>query len=358
LDFDEFIPSGLKGKKTMKKFLQNVAWVFFLISLVYFPVTRGYAETTKFNVTPELPQNQASDATYFDLLVKKETLQELTIVLHNTSSEEITIAADAQNSFTASTGIISYQKKQTAEKYAGKSFTGFITKPHQEVQLQPNEQKKLTFTLDLKDTTFTGEILGAFLFEEIRQATPSETKATLQSRYQLELGVRLRQSLNELPKPELALIKTKAVEKNGLPTLMSSISNDRPVAFGNISVVTTIRNQENEVVGGFKAENFQFAPNSQLDLYSEFEQEELVAGTYKIRIELSSKKGTWVFDDTVKIDPQSAKAINRTTIYAAAIGQKYTFLYLLIAVIIVLVAIIFILLIKRRKKSEESEESE
>ena len=57
---------------------------------------------------------------------------------------------------------------------------------------------------------------------------------------------------------------------------------------------TTIRDKNQAIVGGFKSENFQFAQNSVLDLYSEFEQEELKPGTYTIRIELSSQRGTWV----------------------------------------------------------------
>ena len=340
----------------MKKFLQNAIGVFLFIGFVYFPVTRGYAETTKFTVTPELPQNQASEATYFDLLVNKETVQELTITIHNTSSEEITVAADALNSYSASTGIISYQKKKTAEEYGGKSFTEFVSKQHQDIRLKPDEQRNVSFKLDLKDVEFPGEILGAFLFEEIKpQATATESDANLESNYQLQLGVRMRQSLQELPKPELKLIETKAVEKNGKPALKSSISNVRPVAFGNISVNTVIRDKNRAVVGGFKSENFQFAQNSVLDLYSEFGQEELKPGTYTIRIELSSQRGTWVFDDKVVIDRQAAKAVNRTTIYAAAIAQRNFLFYLLIAIIILLIAIILFLLVKRRKNSDESE---
>lgn len=63
----------------MRRLLQNAVWIFLFISFVYFPVTRGYAETPRFTVIPELPQNQASEATYFDLLVNKETVQELII---------------------------------------------------------------------------------------------------------------------------------------------------------------------------------------------------------------------------------------------------------------------------------------
>ena len=96
------------------------------------------------------------------MLVNKETVQELIIAVHNTSSEEITITADALNSYSASTGIISYQRKKTAEYYGGKSFTSFVSNPIQEVRLKSGEERKVIFTLDLKETVFDGEILGAF----------------------------------------------------------------------------------------------------------------------------------------------------------------------------------------------------
>ena len=55
------------------------------------------------------------------------------------------------------------------------------------------------------------------------------------------------------------------------------------------------------------------------------------------------------FDDKVVIDRQAAKAVNRTTMYAAAIAQRNFLFYLLIALIILLIAIILFLLVKRRK---------
>jgi hypothetical protein len=343
----------------MKKFLQNFVFSLLFIGIIYLPAARGYAEATKFTVTPELPRNQVSDATYFDLLVNKETVQELSTVIHNTSSEEITVAADALNSYTTSTGLISYQKEKTAEDYSGKSFSNFVSVSHKEIKIKPGEQRSVTFTLDMDDTEFSGEILGSFLFEEVETeestSTSSQSGTSIESKYQLQIGVRMRQSLQELPKPDLHLIETEATENNGKATLKSSISNDQPVAFGKISVNTVIRDKNKEVVGGFEAEDFQYAPNSLLELYSEFDQEELKAGTYSIRIELTSAKGTWVFDDTVKINRATAKEINRMTIYAEAIAQKYTLLYWLLAIIIILIIIIILLLIKRRKNSEESE---
>ncbi len=52
------------------------------------------------------------------------------------------------------------------------------------------------------------------MFEEVKpQETAHEADASLESNYQLQLGVRMRQSLQELPKPDLKLVETKAVEK-------------------------------------------------------------------------------------------------------------------------------------------------
>lgn len=337
----------------MKKQIKWLVLISFFISLFCFIKVTGYAQTTRFTVTPELPQNQLSDVSYFDLLVTDETKQDLTVALHNTSSETLTIRAAALNSFTASSGIIAYQEEETAEENEGISFTTLISNPSQTVELKPGETTQIAFLLSMDKRKFNGEILGVFSFEEELPETVDRQETNLQANYKIQQGVRLRQRIDSLPLPELDLIETKAKERNGVATLMSRIRNNQPTAFGKIAVTTTIREKEsNTRVGGFSAENFQMAPNSILSLFSEFDQEILEPGTYTLRIELTAPKGSWVFDDTIVIDRTVANQVNQKTMLGAASLKNNVWLWivgLLLFLVILLLVLLFLWYIRQKK---------
>lgn len=337
----------------MKKQIKCFILISFFISLCCVTKVTGHAQTPRFTVTPELPQNQVSDVTYFDLLVNHETEQNLTVALHNTSPDPLTIKASALNSYTASTGIIAYQAEQTAEENQGISFSELIENPRQTIQLAPGESYQVHFTLSMKGKEFAGEILGVFAFEEEPSETTESQQTNLQANYKIQQGVRLRQNVATMPDPQLSLINSEAAERNGSAALKSSIRNSQPTAFGKISVKTIIREQDSgNKVGGFSAENFQIAPNSVLELFSAFDQNILEPGTYLLRIELNAPKGTWVFEDSVVVDRKQANLINRQTTLGAAYLQKQYWFYALGILLFLLVLLLLFFLYKRRKKAE------
>lgn len=337
----------------MKKQIKCFVLISFFISLCCVTKVTGHAQTTRFTVTPELPQNQVSDVTYFDLLVNHETEQNLTVAHHNTSPDPLTIKASALNSYTASTGIIAYQAEQTAEENQGISFSELIENPRQTIQLAPGESYQVHFTLSMKGKEFAGEILGVFAFEEEPSETTESQQTNLQANYKIQQGVRLRQNVATMPDPQLSLINSEAAERNGSAALKSSIRNSQPTAFGKISVKTIIREQDSgNKVGGFSAENFQIAPNSVLELFSTCDQNILEPGTYLLRIELNAPKGTWVFEDSVVVDRKQANLINRQTTLGAAYLQKQYWFYALGILLFLLVLLLLFFLYKRRKKAE------
>ncbi len=337
----------------MKKQIKCFVLISFFISLCCVTKVTGHAQTTRFTVTPELPQNQVSDVTYFDLLVNHETEQNLTVALHNTSPDPLTIKASALNSYTASTGIIAYQAEQTAEENQGISFSELIENPRQTIQLAPGESYQVHFTLSMKGKEFAGEILGVFAFEEEPSETTESQQTNLQANYKIQQGVRLRQNVATMPDPQLSLINSEAAERNGSAALKSSIRNSQPTAFGKISVKTIIREQDSgNKVGGFSAENFQIAPNSVLELFSTCDQNILEPGTYLLRIELNAPKGTWVFEDSVVVDRKQANLINRQTTLGAAYLQKQYWFYALGILLFLLVLLLLFFLYKRPKKAE------
>ncbi|MGN8982823.1 DUF916 and DUF3324 domain-containing protein [Enterococcus villorum] len=342
--------------KINKKIL--LALIFFS-SFFFLCINVGHlsveAETTAFTVLPSFPENQVSDATYFDLLVKEETKETLTMIVQNTSDQTLEIEGSALNSYTTSTGIIAYQKTETAEKNQGYSFTRFIEPKQQKIKLKPNEAKEVSFTLDLKKQKITGEILGVFSFDIVSDDTKESNKDTMiQARYVTQVGIRLRNGLTELPSPNLSLEKTEPIVKNDNAVIQSTIKNDQPTAFGGVKVQTTIyAKKNNKIVGEKKIENYQIAPNSTIPLITELETKQLDPGDYTTHIEVTSSKGQWSFDDSFTVSKEKAKSINQKTVYAQD-DNKNMLVFLLVSFILVLLVIILWLTWKyyQSKKSQ------
>ncbi|EPH94780.1 hypothetical protein D920_02752 [Enterococcus faecalis 13-SD-W-01] len=335
--------------------------ITFLSGLLFLCLTisdlSAEAESTAFTVIPSFPENQVSEATYFDLHVKEETKQELTIILQNTTNQSLDIEAAALNSYTASTGIIAYQKTETAEKNKGRSFTKLIEPKQQQIRLMPNEAKAVSFTLDMKKQAITGEILGAFSFAVISSETEESKDAMLQARYETQVGVRLRSELTDLPSPNLTLEKTEPIVKNDHAAIQSTVKNDQPVAFGKVKAEITIHEKETKKnVGEKEVENYQIAPNSTIPLVTELNAEQLEPGEYTTHIELTSPKGHWVFDDSFTVSAANAKMINQKTVYAEKYENKNMLVYVLIFFILLLLLVILYLSWRyyRSKKSKES----
>ncbi len=64
-----------------------------------------------------------------------------------------------------------------------------------------------------------GEILGVFAFEEEPSETTESQQTNLQANYKIQQGIRLRQNVATMPDPQLSLINSEAVERNGSAAL-------------------------------------------------------------------------------------------------------------------------------------------
>lgn len=334
----------VKSNTTFLLFFFTLCSIFFSINSKVLSVE---AETTAFTVTPEYPENQVSEATYFDLYLQ-ENKQTLTILVTNTSEQTLQVKAGALNSYTTSTGIIAYQSRETAEMYQGQSFTQFVEPKQQIISLQPSESKKVSFQLDSQRQKITGEVLGAFAFETI--TFPNQEKAMhsmIQAKYLTQIGVRLRTDLGSLPEPNLLFDKTEPVIKNDTVVIKSTLINNQPTALGKVNVETTVYDKTNKkIIGAKKADNYQIAPNSLIPILTELKEETLKSGTYNVHIAIHSSKGNWVFDDSFTISAAQAKAINQKTVFFTKQKDESIIFSILVGMLIVFLLAILGLLWK------------
>ena len=342
--------------KNVKKLLLVVG---IFLSMGFF-TKHIFADTTDIIVTPIQPANQLSDVTYFDLLVRSDTNQKLQMNVKNTTNKAINVNLKPLNSFTNNNGLITYNEDKISEENNGISFTNLVKEKNQTVQIPSGETISVTFEIDISNKSFPGEIMGAFQIEQILgevsdKVKKKQTSLVLENKYQMVIGVRLRQNLTAI-NPVLHLKSVKPIVFNGEAATSVEIQNNQPIAFGGINIQGYIENKKSEKVGSIKLFGYQMAPNSRINLPINFDEKTVESGDYTLFLKIISQRGEWIFEKQFTLTKLEVDSINRRTIYSKKYQNNRNHFYILLFIILLLLVIILILVCFRKKTKNEKEE--
>ncbi|MDK4449669.1 DUF916 and DUF3324 domain-containing protein [Enterococcus casseliflavus] len=281
----------------------------FFVSL--FPLsTETTASSNKVNFTAEaiLPDNQISEASYYDLQVEQGTSQNLNLQLKNTSSEKITVKIAGNNAITNRNGTLDYS--QHGEKLLNSpSFEELISAP-QSIYLNPNEEQTITFQLTIPVEGFMGTILGGFYCYEEKIDDKVDTGSdgfSLTNKFAFSIGVKLRCS-NEEIEPKLDISKVKPGLDNGYLTVFGTIDNPQPVLLSQLDMKATIKEKGHKEVLHKLQQKVSLAPSSSFELPISWENEPLKAGDYQLSIQLKNASGKkWQMEKEFQIKSSDQK---------------------------------------------------
>ncbi|KAF1303369.1 DUF916 and DUF3324 domain-containing protein [Enterococcus sp. JM9B] len=338
----------------MHKRLKFILLGMALLIFSFFPMKASAATGAGFTIEGVFPENQQADSTFFDLLVKPDTQQDVTMNIISESDKDIKVKISPNPSFTNQLGVIDYSQadfpKDSSAKY---TIPELISKP-QTITLKAGETNPVTFQLKVPKEKFEGMILGAFFAEQ--EADEEEEKQTgITNRYQLSFGIALRESLDYIT-PELKLNQVKPAVYQSLPAVFANLQNIKGQAFGNMSVDAKIyKSGSKEVFMEAKADKQEMAPNSNYDFPISWGKNNLEAGDYHLSLVAKSGKKTWKFEKDFSIVSSDANEINKE---ASALPEpNYLWLYILIAVLLLILLLLLAFLLGRRKRKEEEKEN-
>lgn len=305
----------------MKKLLGILSM---LLALVVFPMkVNGQSQGAGFAIAPVFPENQIGNATYFDLLVQPGQKQDLEMKVVNLEDDTKKIKISPNAAFTNKNGVIEYSNYEIEKDDTAKYTIKEVISEPQEVELQPKEEKNVTFQLSVPEGPFEGQILGGFQAKQVVKEEETEssedTAFNIKNEYALVLGISLREQEEITIKPELKLKNIKPVLEAGDATIAANIQNTQPVAFGNMKVDAKIyRDGENQVYQERVAENQTMAPNSNYDFMIPIKDETLQAGDYRMKVVAEAGDQKWEMEDTFTVKADEARKINEQT----EVGQK------------------------------------
>lgn len=343
--------------KLLKKSLLIIPIVFFigLMPLV------GHAEDMAYSVKANLPENQRETGnTFFDLLVKPEQTQELSITITSGSDKEETYTITPNIATTNNNGVIEYSQTPNKKDSSLKvPFTDLISEK-QEITLAPTESKEVKFTLKMPKKPIEGVVLGGFYIQKKDDENQGKTdrKVMIENKYAYVIGARLIESEKE-SEPKLAINDITPGLINYRTAVSVNLQNTAPRIIKGLSVDGYVTEKgSTEVLHQTKKDDLMMAPNSNFDYAVLWDKQELKPGKYTMHVKASIKELSYEesFEKNFEIDAKEAKEANKEAVELEK-GPDYQF-YILIGVAIfgvLLLVGLLVYLVRKNKKKQEKE---
>ncbi|EZH64915.1 hypothetical protein DH09_20620 [Bacillaceae bacterium JMAK1] len=315
-------------------------WYAVIVSMLMFVVYSEtmYANEPSFTVTPLFPDEQIDgNESYYELQLDPSESTELELVLHNLSSNEVTVNASLFPAVTNEHFVIDYIETE-AEIVD-------LVDVEPSVTLGPQEVKTVDVTVQSPNDAFDGILLGGLYFEEDYD---EKTNSGISNEYAYLIGLQLTNDheQHKAIEPELSFIDVEPITFENRPLINVSFQNDEPIIIDELTVVTEVFTEDGEIVESNEREDGRMAPSSAVT-YGVALSEVLDPGTYIAKVTATTNANEWVWEEEFTIEEEDFAEAEMIEEESAD-----TFPYWM--VIIVVIAILFVpiaFLLGRRGRS-------
>lgn len=271
---------------------QKWAWLVTLILgivILFVPQAVQAKTSNGCTLTAQLPSSQTNpQVTYFDLTAAENSIQPLTVVVHNTAKQTLQVTLAANDAYTANSGLIAYDRAKVTTLSAPRSlrFSQLVQgKRQQNITLAPGEEQKVTFNVKMPDAPFSGLILGGIRSE----ATMGTDNGNIKSKVAYNLSVVLRHDATPvMPHVQLSRVMPGArLKKSGL---LVRLSNSKPNIVSQMTFNGSVtRAGKKEVLSTYQQQQLQMAPYSELNYFMPTKL--LKPGNYTLHLKLTGRDG-------------------------------------------------------------------
>ena len=341
--------SGGWGKTFPLFFICSLYFMLFALPAQVFATADKQANNISFDAQAVLPDNQQSDASYYDLKVQPGTTQDLILKLRNTSTDQVKVIVEGNNAATNQNGAIDYSDPD-AKLLGGPTFKELISGP-QTIVLKPEEERDVHFQLKIPAEGFDGTFLGGFYcYEDAKEQEKSSEGFSLKNKFAYTIGVKLNCSDKEI-QPEIALKKVKPGLDNGYLTVFADLENLQPVLMSKVDMHATVTKKGEKDVLKVLDKKISFAPRTKFCMPISWDNEPLKKGKYELTIHVKNDAGKkWLFRKDFEIKGTDEK-LNKQAVEVTE-EQKHNAPFILISLVflgIILGLIAYIYKLKRNK---------
>lgn len=346
----------------MKTIQQSKKHIFpLIIALIFYIVTFGggaltaYAEDAAdpmggFNYKVIKPENQRSEAGYFDLRMNPGQKQTVQVELTNGSSNEITVAVSLNGAKTNGNGVVEYGptaiKNDASLKY---DFTKIVTGPDK-VVIPAGKTVPLELNIAMPEVGYDGVVAGGVQLKKVVKEDKNKTGVI--NEYAYLIGMILNET-DTAVEPDLKMNKVSAGLANYRNSIFVNFSNVTATYVEGMTVDTQIMPEKSdEVLYDSKKAGMRMAPNSMIDFPIEMNGEKMVPGNYRAHVLVTAGDKRWEWDEKFTITDEEADKFNGQDVgLVQERGIDWRLIIGIAAALLVVVVVIFVIVRQVQKKN-------
>ncbi len=276
----------------------------FLLSIPVFSIENS----ANYSVSITPTSNQIDGTTgYFNLRLKKNSMEKLPITIINKSSTELTFGVQFNTATTNNNGIVDYTSSEPLLIGAPNiNLSDLISIDENEVKVPAYSEKKVYVDVRMPSVSFDGVLLGGVIISE--KNVTKENSGTISNKYQYIIAVQVAQNDTKI-KSELTGGDVTLKQVNNLPAIDMVIENKTPSVLAKITGTFIIKRKESgsNILSESK-KNLSVAPNSSFFLQMLLD-EKLPVGTYTYIVTLENADGSWTFSKDFTITSKKSEKL-------------------------------------------------
>jgi len=298
--------------------LKQYKYVFltaFIVLSLTFVMHITKATSLGFAVSPVLPDNQRNNgSTFLDLLVTPGQEQDISIIISNSTNEDISVLVETVTASTNRNGDINYTPMGAIMDVTLKNALEDIAKvPESHYNIPANANLEVPIRFTIPKEPFDGIVLGSI--RVLREPTEEERAAagSIVNQMAFVNAVRLVQDENAEDIPadfELGHITAELI--NFRAGIVANIRNTQPkLVRGARSTAKIFPQGSDEAIFERVMDDLDFAPNS-IFPFSLIDEAGygIEAGDYSAIISVTYQNETWNFEQDFSIEPWAAATVN------------------------------------------------
>ncbi|MEQ6357166.1 DUF916 and DUF3324 domain-containing protein [Lysinibacillus sp. M3] len=297
---------------------KNTLCTLFGILIVSLIWLTPFASASQFNfgVYTVIPDNQIDkQKSYFNLKMKPNQKQTLTIQLKNDTEDDVVIEPIIHSATTNINGVVEYGPTNAVRDSSLLYELGDLIKTDKEITIPAKGSKDLYLNVTMPEEEFDGILAGGITLEE-KKASSKNTEETnkgvnIENKYAYVVGITLQET-DEVVKQDLQLHDVKAGQVNARNVINATLQNPTATYLNRFEVdaVITKKGKKEELYKSQK-QDMQMAPNSNFDYPISLNGEKFKSGNYTLHLKAKSSEESWEFEKDFTIEGEVASKFNK-----------------------------------------------
>lgn len=288
----------------IRHLLTTISIVFFL-GIPQPIVAQG---SGSFGVRPILPDNQISEASYFDIQLEPSQTQLLKLELINGSDEAMRIEVEVNPAVTNSNGVMIYDGSiEPISSIYKLDYSSIVEIIDKEVEIPANSTETVEIKVTAPEESFDGTIIGGIQVSLLPNEEKEDEEATIQNLYAYVIGLNISEKGNKTTvEADVDLLLTQIEEYLSRPALMMNFENLSASHVSGMEFTATIYKSSDldNPVEEYSIGHFSVSPFYQFNVPFVFYEEMLEAGDYVVKVTMENEDHSFEFEEAFTVSEE------------------------------------------------------